>query len=196
MKNSIVLTLVTAVALAFVAGCGSTKPRTTPLGDGTAGTGGSSSAPNLNTDPLGGRNGGVGVPVPGDLPDNEKLSGRPQDRTMFAPETVYFELDHHNVRAAEADKVGKVAARFKSLAPGHDLLVEGHCDERGTEGYNQALGEKRALNLRELLIKDGIDPQRVFTKSLGKDQPASLGHTEAAYSKNRRGEFILVLPRK
>jgi peptidoglycan-associated lipoprotein len=75
-------------------------------------------------------------------------------------------------------------------------LIEGHCDERGTEGYNQALGERRALAIRELLVKTGVDAQHVFTKSLGKDLPALTGHDEAAWSKNRRGEFVLVLPRK
>ena len=58
------------------------------------------------------------------------------------------------------------------------------------------MGERRALALRELLVKSGVDASHVFTRSFGKDQPAIPGHDEAAWSKNRRGEFILVLPRK
>ncbi len=202
MKNSTLLTLGTAFVAAFLVGCGTTTPRTTPLGGpgGPGGTGGDSSRtpPNLNTDPVAGKDGagGSSVPVPIDLPDNDKLSGREHNRAAFAAQSIYFEFDQHVVRSAEAEKLGKVAAQFKSLPPGHDILVEGNCDERGTEGYNQSLGERRALALRELLIKDGVDGQHVFTKSLGKDHPAVVGHDEAAWSRNRRGEFILVLPKK
>ena len=71
-----------------------------------------------------------------------------------------------------------------------------HGTERGTEEYNRSLGERRALALRELLIKAGVDGKHIFTRSFGKDQPAVVSHDEAAWSKNRRGEFILVLPKK
>ena len=73
--------------------------------------------------------------------------------------------------------------------------VEGHCDERGTEEYNRSLGERRALALRELLVAAGVSADRVHTLSFGKDKPVETGHNEAAWSKNRRGEFILVLPK-
>jgi peptidoglycan-associated lipoprotein len=72
--------------------------------------------------------------------------------------------------------------------------VEGHCDERGTEGYNLSLGERRALAVRTYLVNLGISADRVYTISFGEARPAVDGHTEAAWSKNRRGEFILLLP--
>jgi peptidoglycan-associated lipoprotein len=72
--------------------------------------------------------------------------------------------------------------------------VDGHCDERGTEEYNRALGERRALALREELISLGVDPNRIDTVSYGKDRPAETGHDEAAWRKNRRGEFLLETP--
>jgi hypothetical protein len=75
------------------------------------------------------------------------------------------------------------------------LLIEGHCDERGTEEYNRSLGERRALALREALAKAGVSPDRVRTLSYGKDKPADPGHDESAWSKNRRGEFILLHPK-
>lgn len=209
MKNSFLFVVGTALVLTFASGC-KTPTRTTPLpgtagpGDGTSGAASTTgrTTPNLNTQPIGSSatpsGGGVsGVPVAtGDLPDDAKLDGRDHDRTRFSAETVYFDFDRANVRSGDVSKIQSVASAFKSLPAGHDLLVEGHCDERGTEGYNQALGERRALAVRELLIGAGVDAQHVFTKSLGKDQPADPGHTEAAYSKNRRGEFILVLPKK
>ena len=72
------------------------------------------------------------------------------------------------------------------------LLIEGNCDERGTEEYNRALGERRALALREALAKIGIDPMRIRTISYGKDKPVDPGHDEAAWAKNRRGDFVLL----
>jgi len=108
---------------------------------------------------------------------------------------VYFEFDRSTVRASEAAKVQEVANRFKNENPESDLLIEGHCDERGTEEYNRSLGERRALALRELLVAAGISSDHVHTTSFGKDKPAEVGHNEAAWSKNRRGEFILVLPK-
>ena len=72
------------------------------------------------------------------------------------------------------------------------VRVEGNCDERGTEEYNRSLGERRALAVREELIRLGIDPTRVDTISYGKDRPADPGHDEAAWSKNRRDDFIVL----
>ena len=75
------------------------------------------------------------------------------------------------------------------------LLIEGNCDERGTEEYNRALGERRALAAREALAKLGIDPMRIRTISYGKDKPADPGHDEAAWAKNRRDDFVLLHPK-
>jgi len=72
--------------------------------------------------------------------------------------------------------------------------VEGHADERGTEGYNLALGERRALSVRDYLINLGISPDRVGTTSFGESDPAELGQNEAAWAANRRAEFVLLLP--
>ena len=82
-----------------------------------------------------------------------------------------------------------------AAAPGNALLIEGHCDERGTEEYNRALGERRADGLREALVKQGVSADRIATRSFGKDKPVDPGHNEAAFSKNRRGEFILLHPK-
>jgi peptidoglycan-associated lipoprotein len=202
MKNSTLPLLATAMVVLFSAGC-KTKPLHSTLPGDRAGASseGGRNTPDLSTPPLapGGGATGAGVSgttIPTDLPNDDKLIGRDQDRTRFAGDAVYFAYDRSEVSAAEASKVTRVASAFKSLAPGHDLLVEGHCDERGTEGYNQALGERRALAVRDLLIQAGVDANHVFTKSMGKDQPVQVGHDDTAWSKNRRGEFVLVLPRK
>ncbi len=207
MKISTLLTLATASLLAFaLTGCKQTPIRTTVLpGHSVAGNTLAASAPlDLSAPPVT-TTGGIGEVTPvaneldqlkAGLPDDTNLEGRDKDRSIFANETAYFDYDLSNVRGSEASKVEQVAGAFRAKGPGFDLLIEGHCDERGTEEYNRSLGERRALALRELLIKSGVDGAHVFTRSFGKDQPAIAGHDEASWSKNRRGEFILVLPRK
>ena len=75
------------------------------------------------------------------------------------------------------------------------LLIEGNCDERGTQEYNRSLGERRALAAREALAKMGIDPSRVRTISYGKDKPVDPDNNEAAWAKNRRDDFVLLHPK-
>ena len=130
------------------------------------------------------------------LPDDTGLSDRDMDRSVFGADTVYFDYDLASVKAAEATKVARVLEALKARGTGYDLLIEGHADERGTEEYNRALGERRALAIRELLVKSGLEGTQVFTRTFGKDQPAVAAHDSSAWSKNRRGEFVLVLPKK
>jgi peptidoglycan-associated lipoprotein len=107
--------------------------------------------------------------------------------------TVHFKFDSAAVENSEQANIASVA---QSLSDQHlKLLIEGHCDERGTEEYNRSLGERRALALREALAKINVDPMRIKTESFGKDKPVDPGHDEAAWSKNRRGEFILLHPK-
>jgi peptidoglycan-associated lipoprotein len=116
----------------------------------------------------------------------------PRDSEIFKSDTVYFDYDSSVVKSGEKSKVAAVAAHLKAN-PLDGLEIDGHADERGTEEYNRALGERRALALREELIRLGIDASRVDTVSFGKDRPADTGHNEAAHRKNRRGEFLLEL---
>jgi peptidoglycan-associated lipoprotein len=116
------------------------------------------------------------------------------DRTAFAANTLHFDYDKSIVKATEIGKLKSVIAALKA-APQNKLLIEGHCDERGTEEYNRGLGERRALSIRAHLAKAGISPDRLRTISYGEDRPAELGHTEAAWAKNRRGELVLLKPK-
>ncbi len=118
-----------------------------------------------------------------------------QDRGVLSTDTVYFDFDRAEVKASERVKVEEVATYLKGQA-NISLLVEGHCDERGTEEYNRALGERRALAIREYLVNLGVSAERVFTISYGEDKPAVEGHTDAAWSKNRRGEFVVLRPKQ
>lgn len=107
---------------------------------------------------------------------------------QFPP--VLFDYDSARVRPSEDSKLAAVAAYMKSN-PGK-LVIEGHCDERGTAEYNRALGERRALAARDELVKLSVDASRMSTISYGKERPADMGHDEAAWSKNRRCEFVVV----
>lgn len=202
MRLNSLSTLLLAVVIATGAfGCKKKMDRVTPL----PGYGGSSKIGDAppggltggNTAPGGNTLGNTGVDPNGVIPQTgaRNIDGRPQDRTKYAPQTVYFEYDRSNVRSSEASKVQEVATKFMAEDAATDLLVEGHCDERGTEEYNRSLGERRALALRELLVAAGVPADRVHTVSFGKDKPIEPLRSEAAYSKNRRGEFILILPK-
>ncbi|HEY3165808.1 MAG TPA: OmpA family protein, partial [Candidatus Binatia bacterium] len=91
-------------------------------------------------------------------------------------------------------KLERVASEMKSAHAGKALRIEGHCDERGTEEYNRSLGERRAQSVREYLVRLGMNPTMIQTISMGEERPAVSGHDEAAWSKNRRGELVLLTP--
>ena len=117
-----------------------------------------------------------------------------EDRPALAAYTIHFAFDSAAIKSSEQLNLESVVAALK-LDASTKLLIEGNCDERGTEEYNRSLGERRALAAREALAKHGIDPSRIRTISFGKDKPADTGHDEAAWSKNRRDDFILLHPK-
>ena len=101
------------------------------------------------------------------------------------------------VRAVVRDDARPVLdsqAAWLQRYPAVHVRIEGNCDERGTEEYNRSLGERRALAVREELIRLGIDATRVDTTSFGKDKPEDPGHDEAAWKKNRRDDFVVLTP--
>ena len=106
----------------------------------------------------------------------------------FAP--VYFGFDSTVVPAGELGKIDSVA---KHLADKSDrvVVVEGNCDERGSSEYNMALGENRAIIIRNYLVQNGVAAERIQTRSYGAEKPAVDGHDESAWAKNRRGEFAI-----
>jgi peptidoglycan-associated lipoprotein len=133
-------------------------------------------------------------PGGGPLPDNWTVDMLNQDRAALAADTVHFAYDSAAIRKSEQSNLQSVA-QVLSADNNLKLLIEGNCDERGTEEYNRSLGERRALAAREALAKLGIDPSRVRTISYGKDKPADPGHDEAAWKQNRRDEFVLLHPK-
>ncbi len=185
--NLVLLGLIVTVA---VSGC---RKRPTPLtvlpGSKFGNVPDVPPSPPISSDTNAGTGTLTGTPQPG--PD--AFANYTRNAEIFKADTVYFDFDSSAVKASERSKIGHVADYMK----GHTadaLSVEGHCDERGTEEYNRALGDRRANALRDELIKQGVDGSHVLTTSFGKDRPVDPGHNEAAWRKNRRGDFILLTP--
>lgn len=157
------------------------------------------SAPPVNIPP--GNVTGIDQPLPDEqgnirLSDLEKFADRPANREVFKAYTVYFDFDQSVIKSSERPKLEAVADFLKKAPADNDLVIEGHCDQRGTEEYNRALGERRALSIREYLVNLGLGANRIQTISYGEDRPAVPEENEAAYAQNRRGEFLLLLPKQ
>ena len=106
----------------------------------------------------------------------------------FAP--VYFGFDSTVVPQDELGKIDAVAQHLADNA-GRVVVIEGNCDERGSNEYNMSLGEGRAIILRNYLVRNGIAADRIQTRSNGEEKPAVEGNGEEFWSKNRRGEFAI-----
>ena len=186
-----------ALMAATSTGC-KTKPKNiTPIPGGNSSVAGSGSL--LGRDSSGTVNGGGDV-VTVDQSGNIGLSGLDEfenmlmDRDALAAQTVYFEVDRSEIHPDDLGKVEAVAGILAQDAQ-NKVLIEGHCDEPGTEEYNRALGERRALSVRDALSGLGVSADRVRTMSFGEDRPADPDLNDAAYSRNRRGEFVLLKPK-
>ena len=111
-------------------------------------------------------------------------------RNMFMSENIYFDFDMSNLLPA-AQEVLKRKAAWMIANPDASVIIEGHCDDRGTEAYNLALGERRAESAKAFLVDLGIDPARLATISYGEERPVAMGSNEEAWAKNRRDEFVI-----
>ena len=115
---------------------------------------------------------------------------RRQNQNHEFLKTVYFDFDKSEIRDDQVAILRANAAWLKAN-PKFKVLIEGHCDERGTIEYNLALGDKRAKRVRSYLVDLGIPEARMRTISYGKERPVDPGHDEEAWAKNRRAEFVL-----
>lgn len=113
------------------------------------------------------------------------------DYSILANSTVYFDFDKSNVAADQRGKLEAVK-QWMEANPGRSLFLAGHADKRGTPEYNRALGERRALAVREYLAGLGLQPANLYTNSYGSDRPAVEGDTEEAFAKNRRVEIGVI----
>ena len=105
-------------------------------------------------------------------------------------EDIHFDFDRYDIRPGDARLLDASAAWLRAN-PASLVLIEGHCDERGTDAYNMALGDRRAKATMDYLISRGIQAERITTLSYGEERPVCREHTEACWAKNRRAHFLV-----
>lgn len=120
--------------------------------------------------------GGTAAPAPGE--------------TAGFGKKIFFDFDRFDLTAESIGTLNELAAFLKANTE-VQVKIEGNCDERGTNEYNLALGERRAKAAFDYLVTQGIDAARLSTVSYGEEKPADPGHNEEAWAKNRRDDFVL-----
>ncbi len=110
--------------------------------------------------------------------------------TNSALKRIHFDFDKYNIRG-DAVSILKQNASWMKDHPKKNIIVEGHCDERGTSAYNLVLGEKRAKAARNYLVELGVSANRLGVVSYGKERPFCKDHSEACYAQNRRGHVVV-----
>lgn len=174
MRSVLVLIAALVVSIAFYSGCGGTK-ETVKVDPNTLPDRGQ-----VQTDQDAG-----GYDRYGD-----NYQDYASDEVPLELLTVHFEYDRYDL-TPEAIEILSVDAQALREHPQAVIRIEGHCDERGTEEYNMALGEKRAQTVREYLTNYGIDPRNISIISYGELMPVDSRHSEAAWKKNRRADFVV-----
>ncbi len=120
---------------------------------------------------------------------NDNLEPYYPGTTNLLPRVFYFELDKAVIAQSDLAAL-ETHARVLVDNPQRRVMVEGHCDERGTREYNLALGERRSMAVADFLKAAGVPASRIETVSYGEERPEDPGHTEAAWSRNRRAVMI------
>ena len=111
-------------------------------------------------------------------------------RNMLAA-MIHFDFDKANVRGDDAATLDQKVA-ILNLNPDLRIRISGHCDERGSDEYNLALGNRRATAAKQYLVSHGVDASRIETASFGEERPMAMGHDEDSWAQNRRDEFEIL----
>jgi peptidoglycan-associated lipoprotein len=194
-RSSRILVVSLLVALTAVAGCAK-RPATTAA-SAPAPTGAAVSAPPqaMAPAPAPAAMAPPAAPAPA-TPPATAAPARPSPREFVAIadlKDINFDFDKYDIRPADAKTLDANAAWLKSNTE-QLVLIEGHCDERGTNEYNLALGERRAKSTMNYLVSQGVQASRITIISYGEERPLCTEHTEQCWAKNRRSHF-LVKPR-
>lgn len=132
-----------------------------------------------------------------DVIDSEQQANKMNKKTnegieeVSVPDRVYFAFDKYNISGDSAQVLNLQAEWLKSDKT-INVIIEGHCDERGTREYNLALGERRATAVKDYLVSKGIPASRIKTISYGKERPIFVGSGEAVWAKNRVGITVVA----
>ena len=124
------------------------------------------------------------------LSESERKERTRVERDMFENEDVQFEFDSAKL-SVEAQDILRQKAEWLKENPRAKIIIEGHCDERGTNEYNLALGDRRAFSSKSFLVDLGIAASRLTTVSYGEERPIDSRADEDAWAKNRRAHFVI-----
>ncbi len=111
--------------------------------------------------------------------------------TMGGRDVVYFDTDKYNIEGNDAAAL-QAQAQWLLRNPSKQATLEGHCDERGTRDYNLALGQRRAVAVRDYLVSLGVESGRLTPLSFGKERPAAVGSDEQSWARNRRAVTVTI----
>jgi len=194
----LLIVAITAAVAVFTGGC-TKKPVIPPEADNKAGSATSSSQS---------QNAGSGgysensLAIEGTLDDSAASEGaagamdeqsdeykQMHGRSSSGLAPVYFDFDQAIIKPDMVDRMLQNAEYLKQVY--NTVIIEGNCDDRGTKEYNLALGEKRAINVREYLIDLGVEPTRIRTVSYGEERPLFFEQTDFAWGQNRRADFVI-----
>ncbi len=174
MKTLKILLLPLVLAMLVLSGCSSTggakNGGEAGAGSGTGGESGTS------TSAAGGGGGWTGSPLE-------------DPNSPLYEKVVYFDFDRSEIRPEYVDTL-RAHAEYLVNTPSARVVIEGHCDERGSREYNIALGERRANSVKRFLEAEGVSPAQLDTVSYGEERPVDPGHNEEAWAKNRRAELV------
>lgn len=119
-----------------------------------------------------------------------EAAAREAAQWVFVNEHVHFAFGS-SLLSDQARQILNGKAGYLRTNPGIKVTVEGHCDDRGTNAYNVALGERRAESVKTFLVDLGIGTNRLNTVSFGEERPVAMGHNETSWAKNRRAQFVI-----
>jgi peptidoglycan-associated lipoprotein len=145
------------------------------------------------TGPGGAANAEARITVSSEGPEVVSPNPRPLRDEEWFPLNIkdaFFDYDKYDLRD-DARQALLDDGRALKGRPNIRITIEGHCDERGSEAYNLALGAKRADAAKDFLVAQGIDPARIDTISYGEERPFALGHDETAWQQNRRAHLVM-----
>jgi peptidoglycan-associated lipoprotein len=131
-----------------------------------------------------------GENIPLERPVDDIIFAEPSAKEKAVFSDILFNYDSYRLGKDAISTLEKVAAWLKKHRNVR-LMIEGHCDERGSRKYNLILGEQRALSVRRYLTGLGISPSRLYTITYGEDKPADTGHNEKAWARNRRTHLLI-----
>ena len=197
MKKRFALIAMLLLSVGLLAGCPK-RPEVAQAGPGAVGPG-AATAPTSPTSPVPAPRVGE-APVtrpapPAETPIRPASPVAPATPTTPAAavplQDIFFDFDKSNIRDDQRAALGQGVSWLKGN-PTAKVTIEGHADERGTNEYNLALGERRAKATKDYLLAAGIEPARIATVSYGEERPFLLGHDESAWKWNRRAHFVLT----